>query len=52
MLDYVQDHVADGIPREDIKVTHYAETEDTDEYWVVEVKFSQDYKNSADHNNC
>lgn len=52
MLDYIQDRIADGIPKEDIKVTHYAETEDTDEYWVVEVKFSQDYKNSADHNKC
>lgn len=34
--EYVNDLIAvDNIKREDIKVEHFPETEDTDEYWVV-----------------
>jgi hypothetical protein len=34
--EYVNDLIAvDNIKREDIKVEHFPETEDTDEYWIV-----------------
>lgn len=33
--DYINDLVSEGIKKEDIKVEHIPETEDTDEYWTV-----------------
>lgn len=46
--EYVNDLIAvDNIKREDIKVEHFPETEDTDEYWIVNYTMQQSDINTS-----
>jgi hypothetical protein len=50
--DYVRDLIAvDNIRKENIKVTHYPETEDTDEYWIVSYTPQQSEANTVSNLN-